>query len=99
MCIRDSYNYEDAILINERLVMDDVFTSIHVEEYECDARDTKLGPEAVSYTHLDVYKRQDCILAIFVDTGWNSSKNWLQQNGLPQMPMPPSIFASSRTPI
>ena len=41
----EGYNYEDAILINERLVMEDVFTSIHVEEYECDARDTKLGPE------------------------------------------------------
>ena len=50
MCIRDSfmtwegYNYEDAVLINEKIVRDDVFTSIHIE--------------AVSYTHLDVYKRQ-----------------------------------------
>lgn len=44
----EGYNYEDAILINERLVMDDVFTSIHVEEYECDARDTKLGPEEIT---------------------------------------------------
>ena len=42
------YNYEDAILINERLVMEDVFTSIHIEEYECDARDTKLGPEEIT---------------------------------------------------
>ena len=44
----EGYNYEDAILINERLVMDDVFTSIHIEEYECDARDTKLGPEEIT---------------------------------------------------
>ncbi|MCL1829328.1 MAG: DNA-directed RNA polymerase subunit beta [Oscillospiraceae bacterium] len=44
----EGYNYEDAILINERLVTDDVFTSIHVEEYECDARDTKLGPEEIT---------------------------------------------------
>ena len=44
----EGYNYEDAILLNERLVMEDVFTSIHVEEYECDARDTKLGPEEIT---------------------------------------------------
>ena len=44
----EGYNYEDAILINERLVTDDVFTSIHIEEYECDARDTKLGPEEIT---------------------------------------------------
>ena len=44
----EGYNYEDAILLNERLVMNDVFTSIHVEEYECDARDTKLGPEEIT---------------------------------------------------
>ena len=82
----EGYNYEDAVLLSERLVMDDVYTSIHIEEYEAEARDTKLGPEeitrdvpgvgdealkdlddrgiirvgaeAVSYTHLDVYKRQ-----------------------------------------
>ena len=54
----EGYNYEDAMLINENLVKEDVFTSIHIEEYEAEARDTKLGPEAVSYTHLDVYKRQ-----------------------------------------
>ena len=89
----EGYNYEDAVLLNERLVKEDVYTSIHIEEYEIDARDTKLGPEeitrdipnvgedalkdldergiirvgaevhagdilAVSYTHLDVYKRQ-----------------------------------------
>ena len=41
----------------------------------------------------------DCIFAILVDTGWKSFRNLLQQNGLPQMPRPPSIFASSRTPI
>ena len=44
----ECYNYDDAILLNERLVMEDVFTSIHVEEYECDARDTKLGPEEIT---------------------------------------------------
>jgi DNA-directed RNA polymerase subunit beta len=44
----EGYNYEDAILLSERLVMDDTFTSIHVEEYECDARDTKLGPEEIT---------------------------------------------------
>ena len=44
----EGYNYEDAILLNERLVMEDVFTSIHIEEYECDARDTKLGPEEIT---------------------------------------------------
>ncbi len=44
----DGYNYEDAILINERLVKDDVFTSIHIEEHECEARDTKLGPEEIT---------------------------------------------------
>ena len=44
----EGYNYEDAVLLNERLVMDDVFTSIHVEEYECDSRDTKLGPEEIT---------------------------------------------------
>ncbi len=41
----EGYNYEDAILINERLVKEDVFTSIHIEEYDCECRDTKLGPE------------------------------------------------------
>jgi len=44
----EGYNFEDAILINERLVRDDVFTSIHIEEHECDARDTKLGPEEIT---------------------------------------------------
>ncbi|MEG1632507.1 MAG: DNA-directed RNA polymerase subunit beta [Oscillospiraceae bacterium] len=44
----EGYNYEDAVLISERLVVEDVYTSIHVEEYECDARDTKLGPEEIT---------------------------------------------------
>ena len=44
----DGYNYEDAVLINERLVRDDIYTSIHIEEYECDARDTKLGAEEIT---------------------------------------------------
>ena len=44
----EGYNFEDAILINERLAMDDVFTSIHIEEHEIDARDTKLGPEEIT---------------------------------------------------
>ncbi|MCL2004131.1 MAG: DNA-directed RNA polymerase subunit beta [Oscillospiraceae bacterium] len=44
----EGYNYEDAILINERLVRDDVFTSIHIEEYEIEARDTKLGSEEIT---------------------------------------------------
>ena len=42
------YNFEDAILINEQLVADDTFTSIHIEEFECSARDTKLGPEEIT---------------------------------------------------
>ncbi len=44
----EGYNYEDAVLISERLVKDDVFTSIHIEEYEAQARDTKLGPEEIT---------------------------------------------------
>ena len=44
----EGYNYEDAILINEKLVKDDVFTSIHIEEYESESRDTKLGPEEIT---------------------------------------------------
>lgn len=44
----EGYNYEDAILLNERLVRDDVYTSIHITEYECEARDTKLGPEEIT---------------------------------------------------
>ena len=44
----EGYNYEDAVLISERLVQDDVYTSIHIEEYETEARDTKLGPEEIT---------------------------------------------------
>ncbi len=44
----EGYNYEDAILLSERLVKEDVYTSIHIEEYECDCRDTKLGPEEIT---------------------------------------------------
>jgi len=44
----EGYNYEDAILISEELVMDDVYTSVHIEEYECEARDTKLGAEEIT---------------------------------------------------
>ena len=44
----EGYNYEDAVLINEKLVRDDIFTSLHVEEYEIEARDTKLGPEEIT---------------------------------------------------
>ena len=42
------YNFEDAILINQRIVREDVYTSIHIEEFECGARDTKLGPEEIT---------------------------------------------------
>ena len=69
----EGYNYEDAILLNENLIKNDIFTSIHIEEYQCDARDTKLGPEEVtrdipnvsedSLTHLD----SDGIIAIGAD--------------------------------
>ena len=44
----EGYNYEDAILLNERLVQEDVFTSIHIEEYDCECRDTKLGAEEIT---------------------------------------------------
>ncbi len=44
----EGYNYEDAVLINEKIVRDDVYTSIHIEEYELEARDTKLGPEEIT---------------------------------------------------
>ena len=44
----EGYNYEDAVLINERLVKEDVYTSIHIEEYDCECRDTKLGPEEIT---------------------------------------------------
>ena len=44
----EGYNYEDAVLLSERLVQNDVYTSVHIEEYECEARDTKLGPEEIT---------------------------------------------------
>ena len=44
----EGYNYEDAVLISEKLVMDDVYTSVHIEEYEAESRDTKLGPEEIT---------------------------------------------------
>ncbi|MBQ5832049.1 MAG: DNA-directed RNA polymerase subunit beta [Selenomonadales bacterium] len=44
----EGYNYEDAILLSEQLIKEDVYTSIHIEEYECDTRDTKLGPEEIT---------------------------------------------------
>ena len=44
----EGYNFEDAVLISERLVKDDVYTSIHIEEYDCECRDTKLGPEEIT---------------------------------------------------
>ncbi|MBD3878796.1 MAG: DNA-directed RNA polymerase subunit beta [Quinella sp. 1Q5] len=69
----EGYNYEDAILLSENLIKQDIFTSIHIEEYQCDARDTKLGPEEVtrdipnvsedSLTHLD----SEGIIAIGAD--------------------------------
>ena len=71
----EGYNYEDAVLLSERLVQDDVYTSVHIEEYEAEARDTKLGPEEitrdipVSYTHLDVYKRQGRQCEIYLCIG------------------------------
>ena len=44
----DGYNYEDAVIMSERLVKDDVYTSVHIEEYESESRDTKLGPEEIT---------------------------------------------------
>ncbi|KUK60995.1 MAG: DNA-directed RNA polymerase subunit beta, partial [Synergistales bacterium 57_84] len=46
----EGYNYEDAILLSDRLVKNDSFSSIHIEEYEIEARDTKLGPEEITRT-------------------------------------------------
>ncbi len=69
----EGYNYEDAILLSENLIKRDIYTSIHIEEYQCDARDTKLGPEEVTrdipnvaddaLTHLDA----DGIIAVGAD--------------------------------
>ena len=46
----EGYNYEDAVLLNEKIVREDVYTSIHIEEYETESRDTKLGPEEITAT-------------------------------------------------
>ena len=62
----EGYNYEDAIILNERLVRDDVLTSIHVKEYEIDARDTKLGAEEITR---DIPNLPDDILADLDDRG------------------------------
>ena len=62
----EGYNYEDAIILNERLVRDDVLTSIHVKEYEIDARDTKLGAEEITR---DIPNLPDDILADLDDLG------------------------------
>ncbi len=61
----EGYNYEDAVLISERLVKEDVYTSIHIEEYDCECRDTKLGPEEITRDipskrrclHINTYRR------------------------------------------
>ena len=55
----EGYNYEDAVLLSERLVKDDVYTSIHIEEYEVEARDTKLGPEEITR---DIHGAQESML-------------------------------------
>ncbi|EQD48443.1 DNA-directed RNA polymerase, subunit 2, domain protein 6 domain protein, partial [mine drainage metagenome] len=62
----EGFNYEDAIILNERLVRDDVLTSIHVKEYEIDARDTKLGAEEITR---DIPNLPDDILADLDDRG------------------------------
>src|SRR5690606_19784997 len=50
----DGFNYEDAFIMSERLVKDDVYTSVHIEEYESDSRDTRLGPEEITRDIPDV---------------------------------------------
>ena len=62
----EGYNFEDAIILSERLVKDDVLTSIHIHEYEIDARDTKLGPEEITR---DIPNLADDILADLDDQG------------------------------
>ena len=54
----EGYNYEDAILLSEKLVKEDVYTSIHIEEYESEARDTKLGPEEITRDIPNVGKKR-----------------------------------------
>ena len=67
----EGYNYEDAILINERLVKEDVYTSIHIEEYDCECRDTKLGPEEITR---DIPNVGEDSLKDLDETWYN--KNW-----------------------
>ena len=62
----EGYNFEDAIILSERLVKDDVLTSIHIHEHEVDARDTKLGPEEISR---DIPNLSDDILRDLDDRG------------------------------
>ena len=62
----EGYNFEDAIILSERLVKDDVLTSIHIHEHEVDARDTKLGPEEITR---DIPNLSDDILADLDDRG------------------------------
>ncbi len=62
----EGYNYEDAVLISEKVVRDDVFTSIHIEEYETEARDTKLGPEEITR---DIPNVNEDLLRDLDDTG------------------------------
>ena len=62
----EGYNYEDAVLINEKIVRDDVYTSIHIEEYEIDSRDTKLGPEEITR---DIPNVSDDVLKDLDETG------------------------------
>ena len=62
----EGYNFEDAIILSERLVRDDVLTSIHIHEHEVDARDTKLGPEEITR---DIPNLSDDILADLDDRG------------------------------
>jgi DNA-directed RNA polymerase subunit beta len=52
------YNFEDSILVSERLLREDVFTSVHIEEFECVARDTKLGPEEITQDIPNVWRPQ-----------------------------------------
>ena len=62
----EGYNYEDAVLINEKIVRDDVYTSIHIEEYETEARDTKLGPEEIT---CDIPNVNEDLLKALDETG------------------------------
>ena len=54
----EGYNYEDAVIMSERLVKDDVYTSIHIDDYDSEARDTKLGPEEITREIPNVWGRR-----------------------------------------